>query len=157
MKYDPKFPKSSFSGMYRVMSVASEFSKGVFTQTLDIIRLSNQPTMDYIGNGTKDSSKDQRNTDLGLLPITLHDIMSGDPSSLTNALNKVTGISLDALPQASRLINQAAKPLTIMEQKQQNNLADVLANATTVPLNKQNAPDLVPIYQQSQLNTRLPG
>ena len=42
VKYDPKYKESKFSGLYRVLTVESNFSGGHFTQTLDIVRLPRQ-------------------------------------------------------------------------------------------------------------------
>lgn len=158
MKYDPKFPKSSFSGMYKVLTVNSEFSRGVFTQTLHMVRLPKQPTMDYIGSTQSDSSKTQRNSDLGLPPITLQDIPLV-PDDITSVLTKTIGKISDAVPQVSQLIRQPlpVTALSTIEQLQQSRLADVSLNALTVPINSQNAPSLVPIFKESQLNQILPG
>lgn len=39
MKADPRFINAAFSGKYKVITVDSEFSKGQFVQTLDMIRI----------------------------------------------------------------------------------------------------------------------
>lgn len=156
MRYDPKFPKSSFSGMYKVLTVNSEFTKGVFTQTLSMVRQPKQPKMDYIGGGTTDSADLQRNSDLGLPPITLHSILPTN-TGISNMLDKAISAASDAIPQLSQMLLPSINPLSMLDQSQQNKLSDVSLNALTVPISNQNAPSLVPVYKQSQLNTQLPG
>jgi hypothetical protein len=158
MKYDQKFPKSSFSGMYKVLKVESEFSRGVFTQTLNMIRQPKQPKMDYINGGTSDSADIQRNSDLGLPSVPLQSILPVDNNfSMLNILNKAIGTASDAIPQLSQTMQSLTSPLSTIEQLQQIKLSDVSLNALTVPISTQNAPSLVPIYKQSQINQVLPG
>lgn len=46
--YNSNYKTSVFSGIYKVLTVASEFRSGQFTQTLDLIRLPYQADYDYI-------------------------------------------------------------------------------------------------------------
>ena len=62
MKFNDKYSTSVFSGIYRVLTVVSEFKQGQFIQTLNLIRLPYQVEFDY-GNQPQ-VSVDQRATDL---------------------------------------------------------------------------------------------
>lgn len=48
MAFSDNYKSSIFSGIYKVLTVASEFKSGQFTQTLDLIRLPYQADYDYI-------------------------------------------------------------------------------------------------------------
>lgn len=60
MRFDPRFSQSLFSGMYTVVTIKSEFSKGKFTQALDLVRLPNQTSDDYVNQTSTDNSAEQR-------------------------------------------------------------------------------------------------
>jgi hypothetical protein len=61
MNFGPKYKTSVFSGLYRVLTVNSEFQNGQFLQTLNLIRLPNQAAYDY---ATQDQTGDlQRQND----------------------------------------------------------------------------------------------
>lgn len=53
------FETSVFSGMYKIITVDNEFANGVFTQTLDMIRLFDQPTYDSL-QGSKINASNNR-------------------------------------------------------------------------------------------------
>jgi hypothetical protein len=73
MNFGPKYRTSLFSGLYRVLTVTSEFQGGQFVQTLNIIRLPNQAAYDYI---TQNQLADvQRQTDM---TPTITDIHTGN-------------------------------------------------------------------------------
>lgn len=59
MRVDTRYTTSAFSGIYRVISVESIFTQGKFEQTLELIRLPDQPN-DYSssGNSSSDIRKD---------------------------------------------------------------------------------------------------
>jgi hypothetical protein len=46
MKFDSKYSTSLFSGMYRVLKVESHFTGGKFEQTLDVVRLPRQTSLE---------------------------------------------------------------------------------------------------------------
>jgi hypothetical protein len=46
MKFDSKYSTSLFSGMYRILTVESTFSGGKFEQTLDVVRLPRQTSLE---------------------------------------------------------------------------------------------------------------
>ena len=51
------YPKSEFSGIYKIIAVENSFERGQFTQTLDLIRLMEQSV-----NGRADSTVDENRT-----------------------------------------------------------------------------------------------
>lgn len=70
---------SVFSGVYKVIQVENEFSRGQFTQTLDLIRLFDQPAWDTLeGSGIAPSG--QRTQD----PKTVAEAKSPAPTEETN-------------------------------------------------------------------------
>jgi hypothetical protein len=70
MNFGPKYRTSLFSGLYRVLTVNSEFQNGQFVQTLNIIRLPNQAAYDYINQNQTDDI--QRQTDMTPTVINIH-------------------------------------------------------------------------------------
>ena len=61
MRNEGRYQKSAFSGIYKVVRVESNFSRGQFTQTLEMYRLAGQPS-DYLDAGNSsaiDNRKDQ--------------------------------------------------------------------------------------------------
>lgn len=143
MKYDPKFPKSSFSGMYMVIQIDSDFEKGLFTQVLHMVRLPKQPTTDYIngGNNVADSSSAQRNSDLGLTSIAkAADILAVSATNSVNGLiSSVTGVATDIIPPLAQL----TKPVTETANALQNNLTNISKTAQTVPIGNQGFPSII--------------
>ena len=68
MNFGPNYRTSVFSGLYRVLTVTSEFKSGQFTQTLNIIRLPNQAAYDYSSQNQGQDSEVQRLSDM--TPVT---------------------------------------------------------------------------------------
>ena len=58
--YEGRWRRSLFSGIYRILTVESTFSKGKFEQSLDMIRLFNQPEYDYEIKREADISKERQ-------------------------------------------------------------------------------------------------
>jgi len=60
LTYEGRWRRSLFSGIYRILTVESTFSKGKFEQSLDMIRLFNQPEYDYEIKRDADMSKERQ-------------------------------------------------------------------------------------------------
>jgi hypothetical protein len=60
LAYEGRWRRSLFSGIYRILTVESTFSKGKFEQSLDMIRLFNQPEYDYEIKREADISKERQ-------------------------------------------------------------------------------------------------
>jgi hypothetical protein len=69
---------SVFSGVYKVITVENEFTRGQFTQSLDLVRLFDQPEWDSI-DGAKIKGTDQRRR----YPVTVAEATSPEPSEET--------------------------------------------------------------------------
>jgi len=69
---------SVFSGLYKIITVENEFSRGQFTQTLDLIRLFDQPAWDTL-ESSNIKKKDQRANDA----TTVGEAISPAPSADT--------------------------------------------------------------------------
>lgn len=62
---------SVFSGVYKIITVENEFTRGQFTQTLDMVRLFDQPAWDSLqGSKIKNKNTDQRSEN----PETIADL-----------------------------------------------------------------------------------
>jgi hypothetical protein len=81
-----------FSGIYKVLTVQSEFRSGQFTQTLNLVRLPNQTEYDYVNQ--PQNSNDQRLNDL-------------DPNTQA-PLNTNPLVQNVPVPPPSQLISEAA-------------------------------------------------
>jgi hypothetical protein len=63
MKFNENYRTSVFSGLYKVLTVATEFKNGQFIQVLNLIRLPYQANYDYVSQ-PQSSSTIQRNSDI---------------------------------------------------------------------------------------------
>jgi hypothetical protein len=81
VRKDNKYTVSNFSGYYRILTVQSEFSRGKFVQTLDLVRYPNQPTSltnTHAGGGADLRAKTQF-TDNPLVSKSQLDIAKEEP------------------------------------------------------------------------------
>jgi len=85
MDFGTNYRTSVFSGLYKVLTISSEFRNGQFIQTLDLIRLPYQPMYDYATQPK--TAQNQRGTDI-------------TPSSIV-AQN--TGVNVKNIPIPNRL------------------------------------------------------
>lgn len=114
MDFGTNYRTSVFSGLYKVLTIQSEFRNGQFTQTLDLIRIPYQPIYDYATQPKTTSS--QRGVDI-------------TPSSITaqnTSLNVKTIPTLPQLPMA----NDLGLNSTINQQLQSaaSNITDKIPN-----------------------------
>ena len=127
MNFGPKYRTSLFSGLYRILTVSSEFQNGQFVQTLNLIRLPNQAAYDY---ASQDQISDtQRQDDLTLSTTSIHTgnpIVQNVPTPIPPIL---IGESLDQRP-SQQLIDAANNfDQNVVEQSQQ----DLINLNNTVP------------------------
>ena len=146
MRFNPKYKTSLFSGMYKVIMVESNFSKGKFTQSLELVRQPKQPTNDYLSNSAKDSSALQRSSTFNYVPNLNLDIPAADYGKLgLSPIQIQQGTGTSATPTI--LQESAALRQSTIKQSQTSgvpypNLADIAANAPQVPINQQNSPGI---------------
>lgn len=143
--YDPKYSTSAFSGMYKVLMVESEFSRGQFIQSLDLIRLPNQLTIDYTTSGAKDSSTAERSTDSTTPPLSVGftptDTTIGSPLLYSDG-------NVPAIPESTQL-SPDFTPISVAgnqvpgERAITNDLASIAATAPEQSITSQTEPDLV--------------
>ena len=140
MNFGAKYKTSVFSGVYRVLTVQSEFTGGTFTQTLNIIRLPNQPTYDYSDRPQLSSSLDQRVPDI--VPSTTPSLSTNPMSMLNIPIPKAA----QAMPESGG--QQAAQnllsrnfndPPTITAA--QADLRNINNTTTAVPITNNTAPN----------------
>ena len=140
MNFGVNYRTSVFSGIYRVLTVQSEFVGGRFLQTLNLIRLPNQVDYDYV-NKTKPNTS-QRNTDIrkNNLPTL------SNPQNIQNVGTPVQAqyIAEAASQRAgqnlkSQLFGQA--PLLGPEQQK---LINIARTATTTAITQSTEPSLIP-------------
>ena len=93
MKFD-KAEYSVFSGVYRVIQVENEFSQGQFTQTLDLIRLFDQPAWDSL-QGSNIKSAEQRSSD----PTTVAGVKSTAETNSGQAQDEFAGVDAEVARQ----------------------------------------------------------
>jgi hypothetical protein len=126
MKFDSKHSTSLFSGMYRILTVESTFSGGKFEQTLDVVRLSRQTSLEpYYAE--KDD-KGNRET-LAATPISTNaDDSSGKTTKTTTGDDKAPG---------SNPVTDTTPPLQTAEEIA---LAKVDATAQETPITTSTEP-----------------
>lgn len=138
MKYDAGQRNSVFSGLYQVLQVTSTFSKGQFTQQLDLVRLPRQIAFDYVGSATNTSNARPGSDTVAQTPVEL--VAGGyDPSSAETA--DTAGSQIAGQDQVVAVTNATEPPTQSADQQ---DLAAVRASGNTTDINAQNAPAPVP-------------
>lgn len=125
---------SMFSGMYRVLTVKNKFTGGKFEQTLDIVRLPRQTSLDY----TRDNQTTERADTPE--PNALSQITE---ASATTTTNNATVNSTEAVPAPGNnpQVEEEAAPVVSADQK---DLAKVVATSETQPITANNEPAPAP-------------
>jgi len=145
MQFGNNFRTSVFSGLYRVLTVQSDFKNGQFTQTLDLIRIPNQVNYDYIQKPRAVVS--QRSTD-----ITPDLLDNPNTKNVTESADTVASAAVDdvTLPQPSG----APTPEVSGElSKEQKDLRQVNEEAQTFPLTDSTEPlSTVPLQEKLSFN-----
>jgi hypothetical protein len=84
--FNDNYKTSVFSGIYKVLTVASEFKQGQFTQTLDLIRIPYQADYDYVY--PPKPAVDERASDL-------------QPQFISSATTNTAALSIGTPPKAT--------------------------------------------------------
>lgn len=140
MRFESKYRTSVFSGLYRVLTVESEFRNGIFTQSLDMIRLSRQVKFDYVGQNAITTTSAQRNTDLKPEITPKTNVLDAMPTTTTSNLptvGEITGqIQAQRLPGIQQVVSDATGVLSTAQQQ----LRNVNQTAVTAAINDATAP-----------------
>ena len=129
MKFDSKHQTSLFSGMYRVLKVDSTFTNGKFEQTLDIVRLPRQTTLDYTSTIKEVSGARDK--------VAVTAPLANADSTVAKSTTKTTGD--DKAPSSAPVIDKAP-PVKTTEEKA---LANVDKTAPESPIDKPTEPVVV--------------
>ena len=130
MKFDSKYSTSLFSGMYRILTVESTFTGGKFEQTLDVVRLPRQTSLEP-NYPSKTASKER---EVAVAPLST-DV---DASANAESPAKTTG---DDKAPGSAPVDDTTPPLQTAEERA---LAKVDATATETAITTQTEPVAVP-------------
>lgn len=139
------YTTSVFSGIYKVLTVQSEFKAGLFTQTLDLIRLPYQPNYDYATRPLPVNSA--RSTDITsqtMVTETTKNNITAVPS-VQNAKKMLESVDLQSAQQKLAVNLTAAGGLT----KEQLNLKNIVNKVTPTTINRTNEPPLVPPFTRT--------
>jgi hypothetical protein len=101
-----KYHVSEFSGYYRVITVTSEFRGGKFTQTLDLIRQPNQPS---VNTSEAASGKTQASGDADRTKQTATDDKKAKQSSDPSVTAKDLGDSTQVIQPPTVLVTNSSK------------------------------------------------
>lgn len=124
-----KYTNSVFSGVYRVLTVQSNFAGGLFTQTLDLIRLPYQPNYDYVGQAQQVS--DQRSKDISSTSMITKNATNNINVAPIPKLNKV--LEATDLRSAQQQLAQKVSDALPVDQIQRN-LKNVVSSVKAVPI-----------------------
>jgi len=168
MEFDSNYKNSLFSGLYRVMTVTSNFQNGQFTQELELARLPRQAAFDYTElqntDGTERTQREESNPDtfpgkLGITqtpPIIPGLLQSGGAPQTTadasdSATNQTAGQDQPGAQEANTtptLLTQNAQDLRVVNET----APEETITAQTEP--QAIAPNFTPI---SSRGNRVPG
>jgi hypothetical protein len=129
MNFGAKYQTSVFSGLYRVLTVESEFKGGQFTQTLDLIRIPNQVDYDYIQKPRTTVGQRDGSASTVQIPPTV------EAAASTATANKVTSGLDSSLPQPKGLIASAGSQIG----KLQKDLININRTAAESPISSATA------------------
>jgi len=135
MKFNSKYRTSLFSGLYKILTVQSEFKTGQFTQVLNLIRLPYQASYDY--SSQSQSSSTQRNSDI-----------TADNASILGKNNPIKNVGTpNGTPTVPESDPQQQAAQNLLQpgytNRQQQNLAGVNNTASTVPITGSNQPQAI--------------
>jgi hypothetical protein len=142
MMFEPNDKKqtSVFSGLFKVLTVTSNFSQGAFTQVLNLIRLPRQTEFDYTSPRVPKTNERQEVDENIAQDTPVEDSAS--------TLPPLTGDSEDGKAGVDTV---AAEDPTV--DPEQENLADVVATAPTQTINDQTEPQTtVPLQEKLSFN-----
>jgi len=168
MEFDPDYKTSLFSGLYQVIQVFSNFSRGQFTQELEMSRLPRQAAFDYTElqntDGTERTQRQESNPNsipgqLGITqtpPIIPSLLQSGGPQQSTadasdTAVNQTPGQDQPAAQEANTippLLTQNAQDLRIINETAPQETITAQTDPQAI------VPDFTPI---SSRGNRVPG
>jgi hypothetical protein len=130
MKFDSKYSTSLFSGMYRVLTVESTFSGGKFEQTLDVVRLPRQTSLEP--TYPLKTANTEREANAAPLSVNV--------DAVANAENTAKTFSDDKAP-GSAPVDDTTLPLQTAEERA---LAKVDATAPETAITTQTEPVSTP-------------
>ena len=139
MKFDSKYSTSLFSGMYRVLKVESHFTGGKFEQTLDVVRLPRQTSLEPT-SPLKTANKEREVTAAPLSTDVDAANIGPDFSVKSTGDDKAPG---------SAPVEDTTPPLQTAEEKA---LARVDATAPETAITTQTEPVAVPLPPKTATN-----
>lgn len=135
MKFNDNYRTSVFSGLYKVLTVTSEFKNGQFIQQLNLIRLPYQANYDYVNQ--PQSSTEQRNSDITPDNAAIIGATKNTPLNIGKSPNLPAN---DANPARLQPIADAVQVGVNTLTKTQTDLAQVNNTALTKIINSGNQP-----------------
>jgi hypothetical protein len=139
MDFGSNYRTSVFSGLYKVLTVISEFKNGQFTQTLDLIRIPYQPSYDYVTQ-QKSNDTNQRGTDINSSTVAALDT----GLNVRNVPIPTQIASADDIGLNSGLVNQLTTAVDKNVNTLQQNLIDINKTIPTSPITPSTEPVAVP-------------
>jgi hypothetical protein len=141
MLFNNQSKTSLFSGLYKLLTVTSNFSQGAFTQTLVMIRLPNQTAFDYTTakTATVERVNDENATDLSPNIEEADSTASSTPTD-----DSIEGSKAPSVPA------EEEDPQPDINQK---DLSDINANGPTQTIDSATAPQTtVPLQERISFN-----
>lgn len=155
MKYEAGQRNSVFSGLYMVVTVNSTFTKGQFTQSLELVRLPRQVAFDYVGNTDNNKSSERPGSEeLKMIPVK-----QADNTTPTSNAEK-TDTAVDQTAGQDQKVAQDNAAETPTQTQEQKDLAAIRASGVTAAINDQNKPQEVPTVKtptEAEINTQFKG
>jgi hypothetical protein len=151
MRTDSKYSTSAFSGIYRVISVESVLTQGKFEQTLELIRLQDQPNdFGSSGNSSTDIRKDippalsANNSNQGYQAVDSAGSNSVEVQKtkvITDLISQNKTLSGAGNADSNRGKIQDAQEVNDTPDPQADKLKNVVATGETVPAAESQPPD----------------
>jgi hypothetical protein len=146
MDFGTNYRTSVFSGLYKVLTISSEFRTGQFTQTLDLIRLPYQPMYDYATQPK--TAQNQRGTDITPSSIVAQNTgVNVKNIPIPNQLPTANDIGIN--PINNQQLQTAASNIIDKIPTLQRDLMNLNKRIPAVPSRPSDAPAVIPLITRT--------
>lgn len=143
LRLDGRYTVSKFSGLYKILKVESEFSRGQFVQTLEAIRIFEKPESQTVTSSERDDQNASEQTDSGSSPDTRSvssispDIPKPPDVSPKSILDKVKAAEEQFVSKAKAVVNEAVDEAKAVANSLRDKLSGDLKAANTLDIGEQ--------------------
>jgi hypothetical protein len=147
LRTDGRYVSSRFNGLFKILTIESEFSRGQFVQTLDIVRIFDKPVgLATASEDRQDSAAAEEDAQNGSSEVRLPSLDSSVKtpevvSKATSIIDKIKAEEEKFVSQVKTKANELVNEVKIVANDIRKKLSDDLSSAKTVSIGEQVAQD----------------